>query len=162
MVRRSVLFKGFGSTNLPNEPVRLESEHVTRAGPHKPGPSGGFQPLVESRSVMEEPEKPPVRVDTLYAVGDRDTKELHFHYGTDVLLSDDKQKLLGIIRAVFGTGSDDEVVEVTVEELRSLIHTQWNSSKRLSVTIESDTMEKAARWALEDYLTTPPPLGVSG
>ena len=73
---------------------------------------------------MEEAEKPPVRIDTLYAVGDRDTKELYFHYGTDVLLSDDKQKLLGIIRTVFGTGSDDEVVEATVEELRSLIHTQ--------------------------------------
>ena len=119
-------------------------------------------PLIERRSVLKETEILDARVGTLYAVGDRDTKELHFHYGTDVLLSDDKQKLLGIIRTVFGTGSDDEVVEATVEELRSLIHTQWNSSKRLSVTIESDTMEKAARWALEEYLTTPPPLGVGG
>jgi galactokinase/mevalonate kinase-like predicted kinase len=111
---------------------------------------------------MEEAEKPDVGVDTLYAVGDRDTKELHFQYKTDVLLSDDKQKLLGIIRILFGTGYDDEVVEATVEELRSLIHTQWNSSKRFSVTIESDTMEKGARWALEEYLTTPPPLEMGG
>jgi hypothetical protein len=111
---------------------------------------------------MEEAENPGVGVDTLYAVGDRDTKELHFHYGTDVLLSDDKQKLLGIIRTIFGTGYDDEVVEATVEELRSLVHTQWDSSKRLSITIESDIMEKAARWALEEYLRTPPPLGVGG
>jgi hypothetical protein len=111
---------------------------------------------------MEEAEKPDVRIDTLYAVGDRDTKELHFQYKTDVLLSDDKQKILGIIRTLFGTGYDDEVVEATVEEMRSLIHSQRNSSKRFSVLIESDTMEKGARWALEEYLTTPPPLEMGG
>ena len=111
---------------------------------------------------MEEVEKPDVIIDTLYAVGDRDTKELHFHYKTDVLLSDDKQKLLGIIRTLFGTGYEDEVVEETVEEMRSLIHAQRNSSKRFSVTIESDTMEKVARWALEEYLRTPPALEMGG
>src|SRR5215211_1355821 len=111
---------------------------------------------------MEEVEKPDVIIDTLYAVGDRDTNELHFHYKTDVLLSDDKQKLLGIIRTLFGTGYEDEVVEATVEEMRSLIHAQRNNSKRFSVTIESDTMEKVARWALEEYLRTQPPLEMGG
>ncbi len=38
----------------------------------------------------------------LYTYGDAETKDLHWRYGSEVLISDDKEKLLCIVNNVMG------------------------------------------------------------
>ena len=37
--------------------------------------------------------------EKLYAYGDAETKDLHWRYGSEVLISDDKEKLLRIVNS---------------------------------------------------------------
>ncbi len=101
----------------------------------------------------------------LYAYGDAETKDLHWRYGSEVLISDDKEKLLRIVNNVYGAGDDRDVVEAAPEEMRRLILRQWGEGLRYygldegpphpDVVLELYHTPEAVKEQLYNYLTVP-------
>ena len=101
----------------------------------------------------------------LYAYGDAETKDLHWRYGSEVLISDDKEKLLRIVNNVYGAGDDRDVVEAEQEEMRRLILRQWGEGLRYygldegpphqDVVLELYHTPEAVKVQFYNYLTVP-------
>jgi len=70
--------------------------------------------------------------DKLFAYGNAETRDLHFWDGTNVLISDDKDKLVCTINNVYGAGEERAVVEASPEEMHRLIIRQWGEGIRYS------------------------------
>jgi len=68
----------------------------------------------------------------LFAYGNAETRDLHFWDGTNVLISDDKDKLVCTINNVYGAGEERAVVEASPEEMHRLIIRQWGEGIRYS------------------------------
>ncbi len=112
--------------------------------------------------------------DSLYAHGDATTRKLHWWYGHEVLISDDKSHLLRLIGNTFGQACDRYIIEATPEDLRRLILEQWGEGIRYigfaespplrpTVRIHGDAaMDYSTRIALRDYLTRTSSSGEKG
>lgn len=111
--------------------------------------------------------------DKLYVHGSAETHELHWWYGHKVLVSDNKANLTRIIGNTFAQ-DDRYVIELTPEELRRLILSQWEEGTRYLtfrdspplrplVDIEGGAaMDYRTRISLASYLTGSYPERSSG
>jgi hypothetical protein len=103
--------------------------------------------------------------DKLFAYGNTETRDLHFWHGTDVLISDDKDKLVCTINNVYGAGEERAVVEASPEEMHRLIVRQWGEGIRYSgmgeapahptVRLELSHVPDPEKNHLASYLTHP-------